>query len=231
VRIVIDERNNVLKIANAALRFRPVGAAPAAEGGDADSDTPAAANAQPAGRPGPARVAARGGEGPISEAETVAQLTKLLDLTADQQQQVRALVAESRERAALQRQQAANQRQPQPGDPRAPTPEGAASAQRAGSQRLRAQFDTAVAAILTPEQLTKMQEARAARGEGGNNKRGQVWVMDGDRPKAVSIVTGVTDGGFTELVRGDLTEGQEVITGLNFGAKASTSGGLPRVRL
>ncbi|HEY4133859.1 MAG TPA: efflux RND transporter periplasmic adaptor subunit [Alphaproteobacteria bacterium] len=226
VRIIIDERNDVLKIANAALRFRPVGAAPAAEG--EDEGAPVAASDRQAGA---SRVAARGNEGPGGEADTVTQLTKQLDLTPDQQQQVRALVAESRERATQQRQQMANRRQAQPGDPRAPTADGVASAQRAANQRLRAQFDTAVAALLTPEQQAKMQEIRAARGEGGNNRRGQVWVLDDGQPKAVNIVTGVTDGGFTELVRGELKEGQEVITGLNFGAKAAAAGGLQRVRL
>jgi len=220
VRIVIDERANVLKIPNAALRFRPVGVAPAPLGEPAEEAAPVAA----AGA-GPQRVAARAGEGPANEADTVAQLTRLLDLTADQQQQVKALVAESRERLAAQRQQV----RPQAGDgPGAGSAGDVNSALRANAQRLRGQFDTAVAAILTPVQLTKLQEARAARAEAAVTRRGQVWVMEGGKPKAVPVVTGVTDGGFTELLRGDLKEGQDLIVGMNFGAKATTSA-LPRV--
>jgi len=226
VRIIIDERANVLKIPNAALRFRPVGVAPGPAGDPADEAAPVAASGAAGG---PQRVAARAGEGPANEADTVAQLTRLLDLTADQQQQVKALVAESRERLAAQRQQA----RPQPGDgPGAGLGAASAgdvnSALRANAQRLRGQFDTAVAAILTPVQLTKLQETRAARAEAAATRRGQVWVLEGGKPKAVSVVTGVTDGGFTEMLRGDLKEGQDVIVGMNFGAKAATSS-MPRI--
>lgn len=224
VRIVIDERANVLKIPNAALRFRPVGVAPTPLGEPAEESAPVAA----AGA-GPQRVAARAGEGPANEADTVAQLTRLLDLTADQQQQVKALVAESRERLAAQRQQARPQAGGGPGAGLGAGSAGDAnSALRANAQRLRGQFDTAVAAILTPVQLTKLQEARAPRADAAVTRRGQVWLMEGGKPKAVPVVTGVTDGGFTELLRGDLKEGQDIIVGMNFGAKATTSA-LPRV--
>jgi HlyD family secretion protein len=228
VRIIIDERANVLKIPNAALRFRPVGVAPGPSGDPADEAAPVAALGAAPGTAtgaGPQRVTARAGEGSANEADTVAQLTRLLDLTADQQQQVKALVAESRERLAAQRQQA----RPQPGGASGSGASGDVNgALRANAQRLRGQFDTAVAAILTPVQLTKLQEARAARAEAAVTRRGQVWVVEGGKPKAVAVVTGVTDGGFTELLRGDLTEGQDVIVGMSFGAKAAT-GSIPRI--
>lgn len=44
--------------------------------------------------------------------------------------------------------------------------------------------------------------------------RRHVWVQDGDRLKAVEITTGLSDYKFTELVSGDLKEGQELVTGL-----------------
>jgi HlyD family secretion protein len=219
VRIVIDERANVAKIPNAALRFRPVGvsAEPAAP---ADEGVPVAAG--PAA--GPQRVAARANEGPNSESQTVDQMTKLLDLTPDQQQQLRALVAEQRERLAAQRTQA---RQPD-GPPGAPPVGEVSGAQRASLQRARAQFDNALGAILTPDQQAKLQAARVARGEAAGARRGQVWVLENGKPKAINVVTGVTDGGFTELLRGDIKDGQEVIVGLNFAAKAASSG-MPRI--
>lgn len=38
-----------------------------------------------------------------------------------------------------------------------------------------------------------------------------VWVLDAGRPKRVTVATGVSDGFFTEILSGDLAEGQEVI--------------------
>ena len=212
VRIVIDERVNVLKIANAALRFRPVGAGTGEPAGDAGDGAPVASGPQ-----GVQPVAGRPNEGPGGEPQQVEQLTRQLNLTADQQQQVRALIAESRERLANQRQQAR-------------APDGnvsggtANSAQRANANRARAQFETALAALLTPEQQTRLEEIRVARGEAANTRRGQVWILEGGKPKAINVVTGVTDGGFTELLRGELKEGQEIIVGMNFAAKSASSG-------
>jgi len=45
-----------------------------------------------------------------------------------------------------------------------------------------------------------------------------VWVLRGGKPVAVGIVTGLDDGNFTEIVKGDLQAGEQVIT-------AETSGG------
>ena len=66
---------------------------------------------------------------------------------------------------------------------------------------------------------------------------GRVFVLDAEgKPKAVQVQLGVTDGTFTEVLRGDLKDGQEVIigTGGSGGAGqknpgAPTTG--PRVRL
>ena len=214
VRIVIDERADVVKIANAALRFRPVGA------GTGEPAEPSGPQSAPAPS-GPQTVAGRAGDAAAADAQNVEQLTQQLDLTPDQQQQVRALLAEGRERLASQR---AQQARPQPGAAPGADPTGA---QRANMQRMRAQFEAALAALLTPEQRAKLEEVRAARGEGANMRRGQVWVLENGRPKAVNVVIGVTDGGFTELLRGDLREGQEIIVGMNFAAKAAPSG-MPR---
>jgi HlyD family secretion protein len=38
-----------------------------------------------------------------------------------------------------------------------------------------------------------------------------VWVLAGGKPKRVPVATGVSDGSFTEIVSGDLKEGQEVL--------------------
>jgi HlyD family secretion protein len=44
---------------------------------------------------------------------------------------------------------------------------------------------------------------------------GRVWVVGPDgKPKALSLTLGLSDGTSTEILRGDLSEGQEVIIGL-----------------
>ncbi len=38
-----------------------------------------------------------------------------------------------------------------------------------------------------------------------------VWIIEDKKPKRVKVVTGISDGNYTELVSGEITEGQEVI--------------------
>ena len=45
-----------------------------------------------------------------------------------------------------------------------------------------------------------------------------VWVLEGKKPKPVQIVTGVSDGTNTEVVSGELQEGDLVVTGVHAGA-------------
>ncbi len=49
------------------------------------------------------------------------------------------------------------------------------------------------------------------------NKR-HVWVVDGDMLRAIEVETGLVDSKYTELVEGEVTEGQELVTGVE-GAK------------
>ena len=60
---------------------------------------------------------------------------------------------------------------------------------------------------------TASQRVKASK----NRKMKHVWVKDGDELKAVEIEIGLTDQGeegrTTELVRGDLEEGQEIVVG------------------
>jgi HlyD family secretion protein len=51
-----------------------------------------------------------------------------------------------------------------------------------------------------------------------------VYVVDAEgKPKAVTVTLGISDGSSTEIVRGDVKEGQEVIVGL----AGSTGGARP----
>jgi HlyD family secretion protein len=66
------------------------------------------------------------------------------------------------------------------------------------------------------------RSATAVADPGKGNKTGPqgslnhryVWVIDGDLLAAVKIETGLSDKSFTEVVSGDLHEGQEVVVGL-----------------
>jgi len=58
------------------------------------------------------------------------------------------------------------------------------------------------------------------------------YVVEGEKLKPVTITLGISDGSATEILRGDLKEGQEVVTGTagKQGGGAG-SGGSPRLRL
>ena len=57
---------------------------------------------------------------------------------------------------------------------------------------------------------------------GRGRKPTYVWVLDGNRIAAVAVVTGLADKSSTEVLSGDLVEGQEVITGLQSGVAKSS---------
>ena len=44
-----------------------------------------------------------------------------------------------------------------------------------------------------------------------------MWVVEGEFLRAVEIATGLSDNRFTELVSGDLKEGQKLVTGIDAG--------------
>ncbi|MAR13918.1 MAG: efflux transporter periplasmic adaptor subunit [Blastopirellula sp.] len=67
-----------------------------------------------------------------------------------------------------------------------------------------AQEDGAVAAVSVDEQVASQRKRKIRH----------VWVAEGDKLRAVEIVTGLTDSKFTELVSGDLEPGQKLIVGL-----------------
>ncbi len=97
--------------------------------------------------------------------------------------------------------------------------------------------------ILTPEQRAKYDEsAGAGEGRGTGDPRsgaaGRVWVLDGDKLKPVALTLGISDGSATEVLRGEVKEGQEIVIGTvgTPGGRAPASGsgsggGAPRLRL
>jgi HlyD family secretion protein len=54
--------------------------------------------------------------------------------------------------------------------------------------------------------------AGAKSGAGATEKRGPaVWILDNGKPKRITITPGISDGSYTEIVSGDLKEGDQVI--------------------
>lgn len=196
VRITVGTRDQVLRVPNTALRYRPPGAAAPAKGGkDAQK-----ADAQKGDTP---KAGAKGGEGGApagGQAQaTRERLTRELGLSADQQTKLEAIQKSTAEKIAG-----------------ISADDPALRKKEAG--RLRAQSRTEIAAILNEEQL-KRYEALAAEQRGVVMTRGTVWVTDGRAaPKSVSVRLGISDGSFTELLGGDLKEGDAVIISSGGGA-------------
>jgi HlyD family secretion protein len=229
VRIQVERRENVLRIPNAALRFRPPGEA----GADA-SGARGAARAGGAGGRGaapdvaaPARGAGpdgggggRGGPGQMRET-----LTRELGLTPEQQTRLDAILNESRQGFAAMRGQGLDDK-----------------AREVQRRRLRAEIQEKVREILTPEQRKKY-EALVAAQEGGAAAAGsgapagvpaRVYVLGADgKPQPVQIAIGASDGTYSEVLPGALKAGQDVVVGQGAAgaARPGGAGGGPRLRL
>lgn len=175
VRITTDQRDNVLKLPNAALRFRPAGfseaSAPGATGG-----------------------AAGGNAGQ----QLRARLASALDLDAEQQAKLEPIFADLRQKLSGVRE----------------LPE--ADRAKAG-ERARTEMRARITEILRPEQKQKYEEIvaeSAGRASGASTGRGRVFVADaGGQPRVVNVRTGLSDGSMTEMVAGELQEGEQVIVG------------------
>ena len=181
IQIIVDERQNALKVPNAALRFKP-------DGEDTKS-------------PGASRSAAASSGETAQPEERLKQLTAALRLTESQQNQVRVILSDARDKLEAMRRQDA-------------PPEEVRRETQAQRERTR----NLVATLLSPEQREKYVRFAAAQ-EGGAPLRGKVYVTaEKDKPQPVDLVLGISDGTFTEVVSGDLDAGQEVIIGVNLTA-------------
>src|SRR5262245_13007089 len=212
VRIQIDRKDDVIRVPNSALRFRPAGES--AGPSPAPADGGRAAGGAAGGRPGGGAGGGAGGGGQLRET-----LTKELALTPEQQARLDTILGESRQAFGAMRGQDLDER-----------------AREAQRKRIRAEAREKIRAILTPEQQKKYETLAAAQegaGGGAGGTAGRVFVLGPDgKPKAVAIVTGASDGSYSELLQGDLQPGQEVLTGQIGSAQRGTGGGqAPRLRL
>ena len=178
-----------------------------------ESPAPARTGALP-GRPGGERRPG-GGLPPLEEIR--ARLVSELKLTEEQQKHLDPILAESR--AAFQ----ALSRIP-------------AERRRSAAQQIREEARKKIRAMLTPEQQTTYDQMREGQASTGGTA-GRVFVLDAEgKLQAVPVQLGVTDGSSTEVLRGDLKDGQEVVIGAGGpGASGQRGPGQPqtgpRVRL
>lgn len=166
VSILLAHQEGVLKIPNAALRFRPE-----------------MAKKEEAGE--------KRKEGPQSQGrQFIERLVKELNLTGDQQSKVEMILKASRQEFQEIREKS--------------KPEEA-------RVRIQNLIQQKIGGLLTEEQRKKLSELSQSS-QGTERRPGRVWVLSPEgKPVPVSIVLGITDGTFSEVVAGDLREGMEVI--------------------
>jgi HlyD family secretion protein len=57
-------------------------------------------------------------------------------------------------------------------------------------------------------------------------RKDRVWVLENGKPKAIQLKAGISDGQFTEVLGDSLSEGQQVLVGVE-DAKRTASGAAP----
>ena len=176
-----------------------------------DAPTPAGtlAGGAPGAGGGPA------GGAPPSVEQIRERLVKGLGLTEDQQKKLEPILNEGREQL--------RSLQGLPDSERRPKAQKIREAQRA---RIRE--------FLTDDQKVRYDEMTATAGEVRSGTAGRVWVIGPDgKPAPITLTLGLSDGASTEVLRGDVREGQEVIVGSagGTGRGAQPQQGAPRLRL
>ena len=203
VRIVTDTRESALKVAYAALRFRPPG----------ESATPADGRTAPE-KASPAGATAGGaGPGGGQLQQLRERLVGELKLDEAQQARVEAIFEQMRGRFMSLRE----------------LPE---EARARASATVRAEMRAGIEEMLKPEQKPRFAEIMAeAAGRSAQSGRGRIWVLADGRPKAIDVRTGLTDGSATEISGAGVVEGLEAITGIQGAASAAPAAksGAPRM--
>ncbi len=60
-------------------------------------------------------------------------------------------------------------------------------------------------------------------------KGAAIWILEGKKPQRVTLVAGISDGNYTEVISGDINEGQLVIVDtVNTDKKNVPAAGAPR---
>lgn len=198
VRIITAKRDDVLKVPNAALRFRPPGGA--ADGSQKKGEKDEKGD--------------KGEKGGASAGNAQGQalrerLTRELGLTAEQQAKLETIQNETRDRIA-------GISADNPAD------------RKREIGRLRAQSRAQIAEILNEEQRKRYDAMLAEQQGRAITRGRVWVLDAGGAPKMVSVRLGVSDGTFTELVGDDLKAGDQVIVGSGAAARADAKATPPR---
>ena len=191
LRVETERRENVIRIPNSALRWRPPVAA----------DQPLVVASEPAAAPdaAPQRRAQGGQNGGANGSEFLNTIKSELKLSADQVRDVDAAAADMRQ--TMMANAGAG---------------GDANARREHFRTAREELQQRIAGILTPEQkplfdeiVKRNAETRDARA----SQTGRIFIVGKDgQPQGVTVRIGATDGASTEVVAG-LNADAEVIVG------------------
>jgi HlyD family secretion protein len=208
LRIFTERRENILRISNAALRWRPPG------------EQPNAAPAQPASVPNPFSAAPSGGpqgRGQGGQAQGRQMLDRIaaeLKLDNTQKKELDTIAREVRQSVMA--------------GGAADTPE----ARRERGRLIATQIGERLKPLLKGEQVALFetwQAERGARNAGTNGVPGRIYTIDAEGKAVLTTVRlGATDGTSTEILSG-LAEGQKAIIGGGPRAKSSGFGGGPRI--
>ncbi len=194
VRLLVDQKDSVLKVPNAALRYRPPGEA---------------AEAVPAAVGGPSGVQGT----PPSTEQIRDRLVKSLGLTPEQQKKLEPILQEARDKF-----RALMMRNPTEGE------------RRIEGQKIREASREQIRAALTPDQRGKYDQQVAEQAGARAGSSGRIFLLGPDgKPVAVTVQLGISDGSFTEIVAGELKDGQDVITGTGERPGTARPAGGPRL--
>ncbi|MGE0047266.1 MAG: efflux RND transporter periplasmic adaptor subunit, partial [Hyphomonadaceae bacterium] len=194
--IVVEETQQVARIPNAALRFRPVDERLQEQARGMTGEADGSRRNQ-----GGAIASERGqrqrgqGQGAQRGARQLEQLTAQLELTPAQQERAQIAIQAARQNAG----------QAQGGD------------RRAAMRRMRESVIAAIEPTLTAAQRARLAELQAGAGQNGPRetptRTAVIFVLRDNRPTPVRVELGVADDSYTELRGGDLRDGDQIITG------------------
>ena len=185
VELVIGERADAIQVPSSALRFTPRGI-----------EVPSAGGREGSGVGGGQGGQGQGGSGGGGMRGMMQQLNENLNLNAEQQEAARAIFMEMGQSI---------------GGLRA----GGMEADQMGPAiaQLRRQMTQKLEALFDPEQKRLYHEltAEAAASQG---VRGRVWTVGPEgSPVPANVMIGISDGSRTEILRGEIEPGNQVIVG------------------
>ena len=185
VELVIGERADAIQVPSSALRFTPRGI-----------EVPSAGGGGGSGGGGGQGWQGQGGSGGGGMRGMMQQLNENLNLNAEQQEAARAIFMEMGQSIRGLR-------------------EGGMEADQMGPAiaQLRRQMTQKLEALFDPEQKRLYHEltAEAAASQG---VRGRVWTVGPEgSPVPANVMIGISDGSRTEILRGEIEPGDQVIVG------------------